>query len=116
MRDDYDFSKSTKNPYAKKLKKQVTIRLDEDTIDYFKDLAGEDIEPAAEDAPEEEEKAKPWGVAIGLCSLFLSLSAHMSLEALRIRGHVARVRRALTQAPALACLWPPQALPSSSTS
>ena len=22
MRDDYDFSKSTKNPYAKKLKKQ----------------------------------------------------------------------------------------------
>ena len=39
MRDDYDFSKSTKNPYAKKLKKQVTIRLDEDTIDYFKDLA-----------------------------------------------------------------------------
>ena len=39
MRDDYDFSKSTKNPYAKKLKKQVTIRLDEDTIEYFKDLA-----------------------------------------------------------------------------
>lgn len=39
MRDDYDFSKSTKNPYAKKLKKQVTIRLDEDTIAYFKDLA-----------------------------------------------------------------------------
>lgn len=39
MRDDYDFSKSTKNPYTKKLKKQVTIRLDEDTIEYFKDLA-----------------------------------------------------------------------------
>ena len=39
MRDDYDFSKSTKNPYAKKLKKQVTIRLDEDTIEYFNDLA-----------------------------------------------------------------------------
>lgn len=39
MRDDYDFSKSTKNPYAKKLKKQVTIRLDEGTIEYFKDLA-----------------------------------------------------------------------------
>ncbi|WP_421851163.1 BrnA antitoxin family protein [Marinomonas sp.] len=35
MRDHYDF----KNPYAKKLKKQVTIRLDEDTVEYFKALA-----------------------------------------------------------------------------
>jgi predicted DNA binding CopG/RHH family protein len=41
MRDDYDFSDSKKNPYAKKLKKQVTIRLDEDTIEYFKELAAE---------------------------------------------------------------------------
>ena len=39
MREHYDFSDSVKNPYAKKLKKQVTIRLDEDTIFYFKDLA-----------------------------------------------------------------------------
>lgn len=39
MRDNYDFSNSVKNPYAKKLKKQVTIRLDEDTIEYFKGLA-----------------------------------------------------------------------------
>ena len=39
MRDNYDFSNSVKNPYAKKLKKQVTIRLDEDTIIYFKSLA-----------------------------------------------------------------------------
>ena len=39
MRDSYDFSHSTKNPYSKKLKKQVTIRLDEDTIDYFKGMA-----------------------------------------------------------------------------
>ena len=39
MRDSYDFSKSKPNPYAKKLKKQVTIRLDEDTIEYFKGLA-----------------------------------------------------------------------------
>ena len=39
MRDNYDFSKSTKNPYSKKLKKQVTIRLDEDTIEYFKGMA-----------------------------------------------------------------------------
>jgi len=39
MRDRYDFSDSVKNPYAKKLKKQVTIRLDEDTVVYFKGLA-----------------------------------------------------------------------------
>ncbi len=41
MRDNYDFSKSIKNPYAKRMKKQITIRLDEDTIDYFKNLAEE---------------------------------------------------------------------------
>ncbi|MGD7035675.1 BrnA antitoxin family protein [Alkalicoccus sp. WONF2802] len=41
MRDNYDFSDSVKNPYAKKLKKQVTIRLDEDTVAYFKNLAEE---------------------------------------------------------------------------
>lgn len=39
MRERYDFSKSKKNPYAKKLKRQITIRLDEDTIAYFKALA-----------------------------------------------------------------------------
>ena len=39
MRDNYDFSDSVKNPYAKKLKKQITIRLDEDTVEYFKGLA-----------------------------------------------------------------------------
>ena len=36
MRDDYDFSNARKNPYAKKLKKQITINIDVDTIDYFK--------------------------------------------------------------------------------
>lgn len=43
MRDEYDFSKMTgrKNPYAKKLKKQVTIRLGEDVIAYFKSLGEE---------------------------------------------------------------------------
>jgi uncharacterized protein (DUF4415 family) len=43
MRDRYDFSKGKKNPYAKQLKKQITIRLDEETLDYFKELA-EDTE------------------------------------------------------------------------
>ena len=39
MRDDYDFNKGIKNPYAKRLKKQITIRIDEDAIDYFKSLS-----------------------------------------------------------------------------
>lgn len=41
MRDNYDFSNSIPNPYAKKLKKQITIRIDQDTIDYFKLMAEE---------------------------------------------------------------------------
>lgn len=36
MKNQYDFSKGTKNPYAKRLKQQVTIRLAKDTISYFK--------------------------------------------------------------------------------
>ena len=36
MREEYDFSNASKNPYAKKLKKQITINIDSDTIDYFK--------------------------------------------------------------------------------
>ena len=39
MRKTYDFSKSVKNPYANKLKKQITIRIDEETISYFKYMA-----------------------------------------------------------------------------
>ena len=39
MRKQYDFSKARPNPYAKRLKRQVTIRLDQATIDYFKTLA-----------------------------------------------------------------------------
>ena len=43
MKDEYDFSrlKGRKNPYAAKLKKPVTIRLSEDVIDYFKQMAEE---------------------------------------------------------------------------
>lgn len=41
MRKEYDFSKAKKNPYAALLKKQVTIRLDERTVDYFKAMAKE---------------------------------------------------------------------------
>jgi predicted DNA binding CopG/RHH family protein len=41
MRKHYDFSGSQKNPYARRLKRQVTIRLDSETLAYFKKLAGE---------------------------------------------------------------------------
>jgi len=41
MREEYDFSQSVPNPYVKKLKKQVTIRLEEDVVDYFKGLSEE---------------------------------------------------------------------------
>ena len=36
MREEYDFSNGRKNPYAKRLKKQITINIDSDTIEYFK--------------------------------------------------------------------------------
>jgi uncharacterized protein (DUF4415 family) len=41
MRSHYDFSKmkARKNPYVKLLKQPVTIRLDRDTVAYFKHLA-----------------------------------------------------------------------------
>ena len=43
MRKEYDFSKmkSRRNPYAKVLKKQVTLRLGVDVIEYFKHMAEE---------------------------------------------------------------------------
>ena len=47
MKKEYDFSKmkGRKNPYAKKLKKQITIRIDEVVIDYFKQLSEENEIP-----------------------------------------------------------------------
>jgi len=41
MRKEYDFSAAKPNPYARRLKKQITIRLDQVTIDYFKKMAKE---------------------------------------------------------------------------
>ena len=41
MRKHYDFSKAKRNPYARRLKQQVTIRLEHDTIRYFKRLSAE---------------------------------------------------------------------------
>jgi predicted DNA binding CopG/RHH family protein len=39
MRKEYDFSNSIQNPYAKKVKKQISIKIETDTISYFKELA-----------------------------------------------------------------------------
>ena len=43
MREHYDFSKmkGKKNPYIKYLKQPVTMRLDKESVDYFKSLAEE---------------------------------------------------------------------------
>ena len=43
MREEYDLEKleGRKNPYARRLKKQVTIRLGDDVVAYFKEQAEE---------------------------------------------------------------------------
>jgi predicted DNA binding CopG/RHH family protein len=43
MKKEYDFSKMRRkrNPYAKMLKKQITIRIGSEAIEYFKLLAKE---------------------------------------------------------------------------
>ena len=39
MKEEYDFSNARPNPYAKKLNSQITINLDVETINYFKEQA-----------------------------------------------------------------------------
>lgn len=39
MKKEFDFAKARKNPYASQLVKQITIRLDEDLIGYFKGIS-----------------------------------------------------------------------------
>jgi len=39
MRKEYDFSNAKLNPYIKKLRKQISIRIDIDTINFFKKQA-----------------------------------------------------------------------------
>ena len=41
MRKEYDFSKARKNQCASMLKKLITIRLDEDSVSYFKSISEE---------------------------------------------------------------------------
>ena len=45
MKRRYDFSKGRPNPYAKRLKRQITLRIDEPTISYFKALSEETAIP-----------------------------------------------------------------------
>ena len=44
MRDEYNIRELNprKNPYASRLKKQITINIDGSTIDYFKSMAAAD--------------------------------------------------------------------------
>lgn len=39
MRKRYDFSQSDKNPYAKRLKQQITMLMDKEVVEYFKRLS-----------------------------------------------------------------------------
>ncbi len=41
MRKEYNFENAKKNPYYRKLKKPISIRLDAETIEYFKKLSEE---------------------------------------------------------------------------
>ena len=41
MKKEYDFSKGIKNPYAKMLKKQITINIDEKVVEYFKEMSAQ---------------------------------------------------------------------------
>ncbi|MBK7874757.1 MAG: antitoxin [Planctomycetes bacterium] len=41
MKKRYDFTQAVENPYAKRLKRSVTIRLDQDTIAFFQSLSRE---------------------------------------------------------------------------
>ena len=39
MKKEYDFSKAEKNPYISKLKRQITIKLNEEVLTYFKEMS-----------------------------------------------------------------------------
>lgn len=41
MRVEYDFSKAVKNPHTAQLAKQISIRLDEESLSDFKSISAE---------------------------------------------------------------------------
>lgn len=74
MRKEYDFSKARRNPYLRRLKKRVTIRLDEATIAYFKELA--------------EETGIPYQT-LSICIFEIALRRSDGLPSTGSRGHPA---------------------------
>ena len=45
MKKEYDFTNAVKNPYAAKVKSTITIRLDKETVEYFKELSAKVDQP-----------------------------------------------------------------------
>ena len=41
MKKEYDFTNGRKNPYASKLKKQITININNEVLDYFKEMSNQ---------------------------------------------------------------------------
>ncbi len=41
MKAEYDFTNARKNPYAKRLKQQITINLSGKVVTYFKNMSAE---------------------------------------------------------------------------
>lgn len=41
MKKEYDFTNAKKNPYTTKMKKQITINLNEEVLAYFKNMSEE---------------------------------------------------------------------------
>lgn len=39
MKQEYDFSNARKNPYTGRLKQQITINIDSETIAFFKNMS-----------------------------------------------------------------------------
>ena len=69
MREEYDFTNARKNPYARRIKKQITINTDEETIAYFRGMASDSGIPyqtlidlyLADCAKEKRQPIIPWG-------------------------------------------------------
>ena len=83
MRKQYDFSKATENPYARQLKRSLTIRLDADTLAYFRGLA--------------EDSGVPYQTLI---NLYLRDCAQSGRRLVWQKPPAKRTRKALRQKPA----------------
>ena len=57
MKRQHDFSRGTRNPHASRLRRRITIGLDEETIQYFRDL---DDAPVIQPAPQDMGNGTFW--------------------------------------------------------